>query len=125
MTRSVLAVDLRDDPAAIAAYVAHHQRVWPEVIQSLRRAGIRQMDIYLLGRRLVMLVETDGTDVRRAFAAHVASHPRVTEWESLMKSMQVPAPGGSQGDWWTEMRPIFRLEAAEETPARAETAPRR
>ncbi|OFW11174.1 MAG: hypothetical protein A3H96_26930 [Acidobacteria bacterium RIFCSPLOWO2_02_FULL_67_36] len=123
MTRSVLTMDLKDDPAVIAAYRDHHKRVWPEVLQSLRRAGIRQMEIYLLERRLVMVVETDGIDFRHAFAAHVSSHPRVAEWESLMKSMQAPPPGGSDGGWWTEMQPIFQLEVVDEPIT--ETAPRR
>lgn len=123
MTRTVLTVDLQDDPATIAAYTAHHRRVWPEVLESLRRAGIGQMEIYLLDRRLVMIVETDSPDFRRAFASHVASHPRVAEWESLMKSMQAPVPGGTDGDWWAEMRPIFRLKVDQETAVRAE--PRR
>ena len=47
--------------------------MWPEVIASLRRAGIRAMDIYMLGRRLVMIVETDGRDLREVFATHVAA----------------------------------------------------
>ena len=59
-TRTVLAVDLNGHASAIEAYKAHHQRVWPEVLASLRQAGILQMDIYLLGRRLVMILETDG-----------------------------------------------------------------
>jgi len=33
MSRHVLRVDLRDDPAAIAAYREHHRRVWPEVVE--------------------------------------------------------------------------------------------
>ena len=44
MTRSVLTVDLKDDPAVIAAYKEHHRRVWPEVLSSLRAVGIRHMD---------------------------------------------------------------------------------
>ncbi len=62
ITRTVLAVDLKADPAAIESYRQHHREVWPEVLSSLRRAGIRHMEIYLLGRRLVMIVETDGPD---------------------------------------------------------------
>ncbi len=49
----------------------------------------------MLGRRLVMIVETDGRDIRRSFAAHRASHPRVVEWETLMKSLQEPPPGAA------------------------------
>jgi L-rhamnose mutarotase len=123
-TRAVLAVDLKDDPKVIEAYREHHRRVWPEVLDSLRRSGIRDMEIYLLGRRLVMVVETDGLDVRRCFANHEASHPRVAEWEKLMKSLQEPPPGGAPGEWWTQMQPVFRLDVAEDTAATTESARR-
>jgi L-rhamnose mutarotase len=117
MTRHVLTVDLRDDPTAIAAYVAHHRRVWPEVLGSLRRAGVREMTIYLLDRRLVMVVEIDGADVRQAFAQHMAAGPRVTEWETLMRALIQPPPGSVPGEWWTVMEPIFRLEQQNPSPA--------
>jgi L-rhamnose mutarotase len=117
ITRSVLAVDLRDDEAAIETYRVHHRRVWPEVLASLRRAGIRELDIYLLGRRLVMVVETEGPDFRRCFAAHAASHPRVVEWEALMRSLQQQPPGAWPGEWWAQMEPVFSLGlAADSTP---------
>jgi len=114
ITRTVLAVDLKNDAAAIETYREHHQRVWPEVLASLHRAGVRNMDIYLLGRRLVMVVETEGLDYRRCFAAHLnpTSHPRVAEWETLMRSLQEPPPGAPPGDWWACMEPVFSLEAA-------------
>jgi len=119
MTRHVFLVNLRDDPAAIAAYREHHQRVWPEVIDSLRRAGVQAMAIHLLGRTAVMIVEVgDGVDVRRAFVAHRASSPRVAEWEQLMQSIQEPPPGAAPGDWWTEMEPVFRLAANQPAVAR-------
>ena len=35
MKRHVLTVDLKDDPALVAAYRAHHRAVWPEVQASL------------------------------------------------------------------------------------------
>ena len=74
MNRYVLTVNLKDDPAAIDAYRCHHARVWPEVVESLRRAGVRDMAIHLLGRQLVMIVDLDdGLDVIRVFAAHRAS----------------------------------------------------
>jgi len=110
MTRHVLTIDVRDDPDAIEQYKAAHRRVWPEVTSSLRRAGVRQMEIFILGRRLVMIVEIDGTDVRRCFEAHAASSPRVVEWERMMKGLQEPAPGAASGEWWTAMEPVFRLE---------------
>jgi L-rhamnose mutarotase len=110
MQRHVLMLDLKDDPATIAAYREHHRRVWPEVVESLQRAGIEELEIYLLGRRLVMIVETrDGVDVAHAFATHAASSARVVEWERLMASMQEPVPAAAPGEWWARMEPVFRL----------------
>jgi L-rhamnose mutarotase len=111
----VLAVDLKDDPTAIATYVEHHQRVWPEVLRSLREAGIERMDILLLGRRLVMIVESRG-DFREAFDSRVASDPKVAQWETLMRSLQEPAPGRRDGEWWAEMRPVFHFNPTEPCP---------
>ena len=115
MNRHVLAVDLKDDPQVIAAYVEHHRQVWPEVLRSLRAAGIDDMEIVLLGRRLVMIVEASG-DVTSALAAHSSSSPQVAQWEALMKSMQEP-PANAAGEWWATMTPIFRLNAAERCPS--------
>ncbi len=110
MRRYVLTVDLRDDSDAIEAYREHHRRVWPEVVDSLRRAGVHRMDIHMLGRRLVMILELrDGLDVRRVFATHAASNPRVQEWERLMRSLQEPSSGAPPGESWAEMDPVFQL----------------
>ena len=119
MTRHVFLVNLRDDPAAIAAYRDYHRRVWPDVIDSLRRAGVDAMDIHLLGRTAVMIVEVgDGVDVRRAFVAHRASSPRVVEWEQLMQSLQEPSPDAAPGEWWAQMEPVFHLAANQPAVAR-------
>lgn len=111
MIRQVLAIDLKDD-AVVETYREHHRHVWPEVLESLRTSGVRGMQIYLLGRRLVMIAELeDGGDLRRAFETRIASDPRVAEWERLMMSLQQPAPGAGPGDWWTAMEPVFEYRA--------------
>jgi L-rhamnose mutarotase len=110
MSRHVLTINLRDDPAAIAAYREHHQRVWPEVVESLRAAGVQRMDIHLLGRRLVMIVEiADGLDIHRVFAKHHATNGRVQDWERLMKSLQEPSADAPPGEGWAVMEPVFHL----------------
>ena len=104
MNRHVLTVNLRDDPAAIRTYVDRHMQVWPEVLDSLRRAGVRTMDIYLLGRRLAMVVELEeGLDLERVFETHRAGEARVMEWERLMASLQ-------EGSGWTAMEPVFHFD---------------
>jgi L-rhamnose mutarotase len=109
MIRQVLAIDLKDD-SVVETYRDYHRRVWPEVLDSLRTSGVFAMQIYLLGRRLVMIAELeDGSDLRSAFATRIASNPRVAEWERLMMSLQQPAPGAGEGEWWTAMEPVFEF----------------
>ncbi len=104
------ALDLVDDPAAIAEYCQHHQRVWPEVIAALRSIGIEQMRIYRLGTRLFMFVEAvDGFDPGRDYQRY-AENPKCREWDALMRRYQRPAPGQdpSRG-WWAAMEPVFDM----------------
>jgi len=109
--RYVLTVDLVPQPRRVAAYVRYHRAVWPEVQRSLRRVGVRTMDIYRLRRRLVMVMETaDGFDLRRRMAAHCASDARCAEWEDLMRTFQRRPPGAKRGEVWAGMTPVFHLD---------------
>jgi len=111
MNRHVMTLDLKDDPAGIAAYRKYHREIWPEVRASLLRVGVLRLDIYQLQRRLVMVMDTrEGFDLERSFAAHAASHPRCREWEELMKTFQQAPPGAPPGRLWTAMEEIFHLD---------------
>jgi L-rhamnose mutarotase len=112
MKRYVLTLDLKRDRAAVRAYDRHHRAVWPEVLRSLRRVGVRRMDIFRLEHRLVMFLETsDDFDLKGSFARHVASDPRCRDWEALMKTFQRAPPGAAKGALWTEMKLVFRFGA--------------
>jgi L-rhamnose mutarotase len=111
--RQVLALDLRDDPASIAQYEQHHRAVWPEVLAHLRAHGVRELDIYRLGTRLVMVLETDDAIFDAAKMAR-AEHedPRIREWEELMWRFQAATPWTPAGTKWTPMQAIFALSDA-------------
>jgi L-rhamnose mutarotase len=118
MNRHVLMLDLRDDPAGIAAYRRYHAEIWPEVVRSLTDAGVRDMTIHLLGTRLVMIVDLqEGLDLKRVFESHRSTTPRVAEWEHLMQTLQQPAPGAPGGEWWAEMETVFRLSRQQPSAA--------
>lgn len=112
--RRCLALDLKDDPALIAEYEAFHRAVWPEVLDHLRTHGIRELDIFRLGTRMVMVMITDDAvfDPERIAAAGL-DNPRVAEWEALMWRFQAPTPWTPKGAKWTPMHPIFRLSEAD------------
>ena len=111
--RRCLALDLRDDPELIARYEAHHRAVWPEVLAHLRTQGVRELEIYRLGTRMVMVMDTDDAVFEPArMAAAERDEPRLKEWEALMWRFQAPTPWTPAGTKWTPMQSIFRLSEA-------------
>jgi L-rhamnose mutarotase len=108
--RYALALDLRDDTGLIEQYEAHHREVWPEVVAHLREHGVVGLEIFRLGTRLFMLMETDDATYDPArLAAAACDRPRVREWETLMWRFQIPTPWTPAGDKWTPMTSIFNL----------------
>ena len=57
MTRYCFALDLKNDPALIAEYEVYHKKVWPEILSSIKDAGIDKLDIYRTGNRLFMFMD--------------------------------------------------------------------
>lgn len=111
MPRYCFALDLKDQPGLIDQYRAWHApgAVWPEVIRSIRQAGIRDMEIYLTGNRLFMIMETEaGFDPQRK-AATDAADARVQDWEELMWQFQQALPWARPGEKWVPMEKIFEL----------------
>ena len=108
--RYCLALDLKDDDALIARYEEQHRRIWPEIAAHLRAHGVTGMEIYRLGTRMTMLMETDDAVYDAAVMAQaLQSDPRVQEWETLMWQFQAPTPWTPVGEKWTPMRRIFDL----------------
>lgn len=109
MMRYCLALDLKDDPVLIAEYERYHERIWPEIDASIREAGIAAMEIYRVGNRLLMIMETeDGFSFEQKAAAD-AHNPRVQEWEALMWRYQQALPSAGPGEKWVLMKKIFAL----------------
>lgn len=108
--RYCLTLDLKDDPALIAEYKRYHAKVWPEITQSIKSAGIVDLEIYLLGTRLFMILEVGPEFSFEAKAKTDAANPRVQEWEKLMWKFQQPLPQAKPGEKWVLMERIFKLE---------------
>mgnify|MGYP000967459468 FL=1 len=104
-----LALDLIEDEALMADYKAHHQSVWPEVIQSIKDAGIHLLNIYCVGNRMFMMIEADETFSFEKKAMMDASNEKVQEWEKLMWKFQQALPWAKQGEKWMLMEKIFEL----------------
>ncbi len=107
--RYCLTLDLKDDPKLIAEYRRHHQNVWPEILKSIRDSGIRDLEIYLLGTRLCLVMEVDEHFSFEAKAKLDQSNPKVQEWEQLMWRFQKALPGSKPGEKWLLMERVFKL----------------
>ena len=107
--RYCLALDLIDDQALIDAYEEYHRNVWPEILVSIRKEGIEEMEIYRTGNRLFMIMETGPDFSFERKAASDAADPVVQEWEALMWKYQQALPVAKPGEKWILMHKIFDL----------------
>jgi L-rhamnose mutarotase len=109
--RYCLTLDLQGDPRLIAEYKRHHEKIWPEITESIRSSGIVDLEIYLLGTRMFMVMEVDEQFSFEAKAKTDRDNPKVREWEELMWSFQKALPNSRPGEKWRVMEQIFKLEA--------------
>ena len=108
--RYCLTLDLKNDPALIAEYKRYHQKIWPEITQSIKDSGIENMEIYLLGTRMFMIMEVSERFSFQAKSTADRLNPRVQQWEQLMSTFQQLLPGTMPGEKWLLMDKIFELE---------------
>ena len=109
LRRYCLALDLKDDAALIAEYKLYHMAVWPEILASIRGAGIESMEIYLLGNRMFMIMDVGPEFDMAKQAAADAANPKVQEWEQLMWKYQQALPLAKPGEKWMLMEKVFDL----------------
>jgi L-rhamnose mutarotase len=109
MPRHCLTLDLKDDETAISEYKRYHVKIWPEVKQSLLDAGVVDMEIYLLGTRMFMIMDGNDTLSLSAKAAADAVNAKVQEWETIMHGFQRQLPGAKPEQYWMVMERVFRL----------------
>ncbi|MEZ4824952.1 MAG: L-rhamnose mutarotase [Bacteroidia bacterium] len=112
MKRYCKTLSLRPDAALIEAYKAAHApgKVWPEITEGMRQVGILDMEIYLLGHQMFMIMETvDDFDHEEAMA-RLATLPRQAEWEAHMSQFQNTSADSSADEKWQIMERIFVMD---------------
>ena len=104
-------LDLKEDPSLIAEYVKRHSEAeaWPEIRAGIKEVGILEMELYILGTRLFMIVETPMDFEWDSAMAKLAKLPRQAEWEKYMSIFQIAKPSASSAEKWQLMDKIFNL----------------
>ena len=109
--RYVQTLDLRDDPDMIREYRKWHSKEyhWKEIRDGIRAVGILEMEIYILGTRLVMIVDTpDDFDWQTAMDK-LATMPRQAEWEAFVAKLQGCRADARSDEKWKMMEKMFYL----------------
>jgi len=108
--RYCLTLDLNDDPALIAEYKRYHGKIWPEITKSIKDEGILDLEIYLRGTRMFMILEVDDSFSFEKKAEADRRNPKVQQWEDSMWKFQKALPDARPGEKWLPMERIFVLE---------------
>ena len=108
--RFCFTLDLKDDRALIAEYRKYHEKIWPEITESIKNSGILDMEIYLLGTRMFMIMEVNASFSFQKKAIADKGDRQVQAWEQLMWKFQQALPQAEPGEKWLLMERIFKLE---------------
>ena len=108
--RYCLTLDLKNNPQLIKEYEDYHKAVWLEIIDSIKKAGITNMEIYRFQNRLFMIMETNDSFSFEEKTMMDEQNEKVQEWENLMWRYQQALPGSLPGEKWKLMDNIFRLD---------------
>ena len=116
LQRRCFALDLKDDAAVIDSYKHWHRPGGPpaEVTRALRAAGIAALDIYLIGNRLFMIMDSDPAAAAATKSTDDSDNPHVRAWEALMGELQqeLPFPRKEPGAGkWQLLEHIYSLAA--------------
>lgn len=111
-------LDLRDDPKLISAYKHLHsaEGIWPEILEGIKKAGILEMEIYLLDTRLFMIVELPADADWDEVMQRMGSYPKQAEWEALTARYQMADANAGSAEKWRLMERIFHLYDQSSSP---------
>ena len=109
--RYVQMLDICDEPALIAQYRKWHSEEysWKEIRDGIRQVGILEMEIYILGNHLVMIVDTPADFDWPSAMDRLATLPRQAEWETFVAKFQGCSADARSDEKWQMMERMFRL----------------
>ena len=105
-------LSLKEDAQLIEDYKKVHApgAAWPEITAGMREVGILDMEIYIHGTRLFMIMDTvPEFDHDKAMAA-LAKLPRQSEWEAYVSRFQQTSAEATADEKWQMMERIYQLD---------------
>ena len=109
-------LQLENDPALIEEYKNLHAmgNAWPEITQGMKDVGIIDMEIYLDGTALFMIMDTvENFDHEKAMSK-LAELPRQAEWENTVSKFQKTSASSSAKEKWRLIERIYKMDQEKE-----------
>lgn len=109
--RYVQTMDLNDDDELIVKYREAHDKAhfWDEIKRGIQSVGILEMELYILGRRLVMIVDAPLDFNWDEAMKRLATLPRQAEWERYVAQFQGCDADATSDEKWQMMERMFYL----------------
>ena len=109
--RFVQTLTLNSNEEARREYIKWHSQEynWKEVRDGIREVGILEMEIYILGNMLVMIVDAPADFDWNKAMAKLATLPRQAEWEAFVSQFQGCSSEATSDEKWQMMERIFYL----------------
>ena len=103
---------LKDDKQLIEDYKKVHApgTVWPEITQGMKDVGIIDMEIYINGSQLFMIMDTVPDFDHDNAMAELAKKPRQSEWEAYVSQFQQTTAEASADEKWRIIERIYKMD---------------
>lgn len=105
-------LQLEDNAQLIEEYKKVHAQgaVWPEITQGMREVGIIDMEIYIQGTQLFMIMDTVSDFNHDEAMKELADKPRQAEWEAYVSQFQQTSADASADEKWQLMERVFKMD---------------
>ena len=88
------------------------RNIWKEIPQGIRKAGILDMEIYIINDLAFMILETPVDFNWDEAFGKLATYERQLEWENFVAKFQQVEEGKTSNEKWLLMERIFSLKEA-------------
>ena len=103
---------LQDNRELIEKYKEVHKpgKVWPEITRDIREVGIIDMEIYIHGNNVFMIMDTVPDFDHDKAMKQLAKKPKQKEWEEYVSEFQQAGSKSATPEKWEAVERIFVLD---------------
>ena len=104
--RTVMTLQIKNDPGLLKEYVEVHTKVWPQIIDNMNTMGIRDMEIYLRGYQAFLIMDTDLGFSLEKEGKRWSNLPEEEEWQHYVVKFQKVDSSRKVVEKWKEIELI-------------------